>query len=84
MPPQPGLPTHDHDCDEGDCGVLYSLYKEIDLPQVCCANVTIISRPNMLVLASSARVVVKLACSMRCRSDLSLPSVLNHESATFS
>jgi hypothetical protein len=52
MPPQPGLPTHDHDCDEGDCGVLYSLYKEIDLPQVCCPNVTIISRPNKLVLVN--------------------------------
>jgi hypothetical protein len=34
MPPQPGLPVHDHDCGEGDCGVLYSLYKNIDLPRV--------------------------------------------------
>lgn len=34
MPPQPGLPAHDHDCGEGDCGLLYSLYKDIDLPQV--------------------------------------------------
>lgn len=34
MPPQPGLPVHDHDCGEGDCGLAYSLYRDIDLPKV--------------------------------------------------
>lgn len=33
MAPSDGVEAHDHDCDGSDCGLAYSLYKEIDLPQ---------------------------------------------------
>jgi hypothetical protein len=32
--PAGGLPCHDHDCADADCGVLYSLYTHIDTPRV--------------------------------------------------